>query len=61
LVSANEDGYLSVNYIGLIPHLIEANKEKDESIKKQAELIEKLHERLLVLENNFGNLKTSSK
>jgi hypothetical protein len=27
LVSTDEDGYLSVNYIGLIPHLIEAVKD----------------------------------
>lgn len=27
LVNEGENGYLSVNYIGLIPHLIEANKE----------------------------------
>ncbi|AWV98777.1 tail fiber domain-containing protein [Arcticibacterium luteifluviistationis] len=60
LVSTNDEGYLSVNYIGLIPHLIEANKNKDADIKKQGELIEKLGERLLALENQFGNTKTVS-
>ncbi len=57
LVEKEEDGYLSVNYIGLIPHLIEASKElKTENdqlnvelkeVKKQFDLLNK---RIEVLE-----------
>ncbi|KPM47389.1 tail fiber domain-containing protein [Jiulongibacter sediminis] len=45
LVNEGEDGYLSVNYIGLIPHLIETYKDllsENESLKKRA-LIQKEH------------------
>jgi len=44
LVNQGSGGYKSVNYIGLIPHLIEALKESDQKVKK-------LEERLLKLES----------
>jgi len=55
LVNEASDGYKSVNYIGLIPHLIEAVKEleaKNELLKKDYDQkIRNLEERLLRLES----------
>jgi hypothetical protein len=42
LVITNKDGYKSVNYIGLIPHLIEAVKELDQRTAEVAELKKEL-------------------
>jgi trimeric autotransporter adhesin len=42
LVSANNEGYKSVNYTGLIPVMIESIKEQQKQIEKQNEQIEKL-------------------
>jgi hypothetical protein len=44
LVNTDEDGMLSVNYIGLIPHLVEAFKEirkENEDLKARLEKLEK--------------------
>ena len=44
LVNEGENGYLSVNYIGLIPHLIESHKElkaENEELKRRLLIIEK--------------------
>ena len=44
LVYEGENGYLSVNYIGLIPHLIESHKElkaENEELKRRLLIIEK--------------------
>ena len=48
LVNKEENGYLSVNYIGLIPHLIEAHKE----LKAENEL---LKERLAKIEAQLNS------
>lgn len=57
LVNEGEDGYLSVNYIGLIPHLIEAYKDllaENEALKNkvfnQAEQNKEVNQRLARLE-----------
>lgn len=47
LVSENEHGYLSVNYIGLIPVMIEA-------LKKQKEQIDDLQNMLTANKSDFG-------
>ncbi|MGR3810354.1 tail fiber domain-containing protein [Jiulongibacter sp. NS-SX5] len=58
LVNEGEDGYLSVNYIGLIPHLLEAYKDlqKENSILKnkaldQEKQNEKVNQKLARLES----------
>lgn len=56
LVKADEEGYLSVNYIGLIPHLIEAHKElkaENELLKERLKIIEEK----LSIENQTASLK----
>jgi hypothetical protein len=56
LVMADDEGYLSVNYIGLIPHLIEAHKElkaENELLKKRLKIIEEK----LNLENQTASMK----
>jgi len=50
LVSADEDGYLSINYIGLIPVLVEGMKEQQEVITEQKEEIADLQTRMAKLE-----------
>ena len=50
LVSTDEDGYLSVNYIGLIPVLVEALKEQKEVVTEQKEEIADLQTRMAKLE-----------
>ena len=53
LVKEDSRGYLSVNYIGLVPVLVEAIKEQDELLQLQQEEIEELRalvEGLLVSE-----------
>jgi hypothetical protein len=45
LVASDESGMLSVNYMGLIPHLVEAIKElkkENDDLKKRLDKIEKL-------------------
>lgn len=42
LVKEGQDGYLNVNYVGLIPVLVEAIKEHDEVIETQDETIQYL-------------------
>jgi len=42
LVSTDKDGYKSVNYIGLIPVVIESIKEQQTQIEKQNQRIDKL-------------------
>lgn len=51
LVKEGNDGYLSLNYIGLIPVLIEAIKEQDEAMKIQATEIAILREEIEKLKN----------
>lgn len=50
LVSEDQDGYLSVNYIGLIPVLVEGMKEQEEIIVEQKEEIADLQSRMERLE-----------
>ena len=56
LVNTGSDGYLSVDYIGLIPHLVESVK----SLKSENEF---LKERLSKIENllNNSDLKLEAK
>ena len=51
LVTVDGDGYLSLNYIGLIPVLIEAIKEQDEAMKIQAKEMAILREEIEKLKN----------
>ncbi|MCF2494740.1 tail fiber domain-containing protein [Dyadobacter chenhuakuii] len=54
LVSTNKSGYKSVNYIGLIPHLIESTKElqtKIQQLEKQTVKIAALEMELSILQN----------
>jgi|GEM_PF-1994625 len=53
LVETDADGYLSVNYVGLIPHLIESLKElqtKNKIVEAQVQEMKQLESRLLKLE-----------
>ncbi|MBL7900745.1 MAG: tail fiber domain-containing protein [Bacteroidia bacterium] len=66
LVSEDKQGYLAVNYMGLIPVLIEANKEQQsqmeaqkESIKIQQEQIDELKILVNSLINNSSNKTTN--
>ena len=42
LVKVDEKGMLSVNYIGLIPYLIQSIKEQQEQMKQQQDQINQL-------------------
>ena len=50
LVKENNNGYLSMNYIGLIPVLVDALNEQDEAIKEQDEAIKLQGEAILALD-----------
>lgn len=50
LVSQNEKGELGVNYIGLVPVMVNAIKEQQQQIAKQNELIELLLKRIDAIE-----------
>ena len=39
LVDVDDDGYFAINYIGLIPVIVEAMKEQQQELKEQKELI----------------------
>lgn len=62
LVDENSDGYKTVNYIGLIPHLIEAVKELDKkteeitALKKELASMQELNKKLSALEANVKML-----
>ena len=58
LVNTDKEGMLSVDYIGLIPHLIEAVKEL--KVKNQ-ELENSLEKRLIILEANSSVPKENNK
>ena len=58
LVNTDKEGMLSVDYIGLIPHLIEAVKEL--KVKNQ-ELENSLEKRLIILEANSNVPKENNK
>ncbi|MGL1886615.1 MAG: tail fiber domain-containing protein [Reichenbachiella sp.] len=49
LVTEDSEGYKSVNFIGVIPHLVEAIKTQQEMIDTQNETIEAQNERLAAL------------
>lgn len=57
LVKENHDGYLTLNYIGLIPILIEAVKEQDEGIIQLKEEVNKQSAKILLLSTEIDNLK----
>ena len=67
LVSVGEDGYKAVNYIGLIPHLIEAVKELDKrteevtALKKELAEVKEINQRVTALEAGLKNLLTENK
>jgi len=52
LVSEDSAGYLMIDYIGLIPVIIEALKEQQNTITAQSTKIKELETRLSVLDNN---------
>lgn len=66
LVSVGEDGYKSVNYIGLIPHLIEAVKELDKRtdeitrLKKELAEVREINKRMTTLEAELKSLLTGN-
>lgn len=65
LVKADTAGYLTLDYIGLIPVIIEALKEQQNTITAQSDKIKELASRLSTLENNpllnqKGNLKNTT-
>lgn len=51
LVNEDKDGYLSINYTGLIPVLTEAHKQQQKTIESQQAQIDNLVERMVALEN----------
>lgn len=50
LVNSDADGYLNVNYVGLIPVIVETLKEQQKVIEAKDNQIKTLEERLLALE-----------
>ncbi|MDR6807324.1 hypothetical protein J2Y45_004342 [Dyadobacter sp. BE34] len=62
LVTTNKDGYKAVNYIGLIPHLIEAVKELDKkteeiaTLKKELASVQEMNKKLSALEASVKEL-----
>ncbi len=62
LVSIGKDGYKAVNYIGLIPHLIEAVKELDKktdeiaALKKELASVQEMNKKLSALEASVKEL-----
>ena len=62
LVTTNKDGLKSVNYIGLIPHLIEAVKELDKkteeitALKKELASVQEMNKKLSALEASVKEL-----
>lgn len=66
LVTTNKDGYKSVNYIGLIPHLIEAVKELDKRtdeitrLKKELAEVREINKRMTTLEAELKSLLTGN-
>jgi len=57
LVSVDDEGYLSLNYIGLIPVLIEALKEQDAILKEQNETMLLQADELALLREEIEKLK----
>lgn len=53
LVSENSQGYLSVNYLGLLPLIIESLQEQQIKIDNQ-------HEKIQLIVNNYNNIKQQS-
>jgi len=58
LVNADEDGYLSVNYVGLIPVLVEALKEQKKVATEQKEEIADFRIRMAKLEALLNTSET---
>lgn len=56
LVTVNEDGFLSVNYIGLIPHLIEAVKDLQEENNELKSINSSYEDRLASIEQMLTGL-----
>lgn len=54
LVRENDSGYLSVNYIGVIPVLVEAIKEQETVMQAKDARIDALEERIELLERAMG-------
>ena len=69
LVEKDEKGFLSVNYTGLIPHLIEAVKElkeqnevlnhQNQEFRATLESLQSLRTEVAELKNNLGNAQIS--
>lgn len=57
LVRADDDGYLSVNYIGLIPVLVEALKEQEQTAEDQAAIIAKQEQEIDGLKARMDRLE----
>lgn len=54
LVSKDSNGYLSVNYIGLIPVIVEALKEQQKTIEAKDDQVKALEERIASMEKAMG-------
>lgn len=62
LVETSEDGYLSVDYMGLIPVLIEALKEQSNTVSAQSLKIKELEQSIdSKLNNNVSSANNSTK
>jgi len=59
LVTVDNEGYLSLNYIGLIPVLIEALKEQNETMLLQADELALLREEIEKLKNQVTTEETT--
>lgn len=57
LTTTKENGVIGVNYIGLVPVLIEATKEQQSIIESQKKELEETQQRLEQLENEMAEIK----
>ena len=62
LVTQDKEGYYSINYIGLIPLMVEALKEQNEQNKTQQAEIDSLKKVVMVLakESNLPHIRTTA-
>ena len=60
LVSSDDEGYLSVNYIGIIPILVEAVKEQNSIIDAKNKELELLNNRLALVESAIRDLQSKT-
>ena len=54
LVKTDDNGFLSVNYIGLIPVLVDAVKEQQKTIDAQAIIIDTMQKDIIAIKKKVG-------